>query len=246
MTTQNTNHYSIGSVETALELLEAFCEQDGEFSITHLAQRLGVSKSKVFRLLATFEQKGYVKKSGSQGKYDIGISAFETSRKLLSRMDLLSKAKPVMDRLVRECSESVYLAVPTGNDVLLLEMVNTNQQVQTIPLVGRRFPIAEVAAGAVICWHTTQRRALGREWDQAKEHGYCLDHDKLAAGVTSIAAPILAKHNHAIGSLCMVGPSFRFADEASIKPHISGLQSAAALLSAQLGFLEKGFSSWSK
>ena len=155
MPSQNTGRYSIGSVETALELLEAFCEEEGELCITHLAKRLGLTKSRVFRLLATFEQKGYVKKSTAQGKYSIGISAFETSRKLLTRMELLSKAKPFMDALVRECSESIYLAIPSGDDILLIEMANSNQQVQVIPLVGRRYPMKSIAAGCVIFAHMT-------------------------------------------------------------------------------------------
>lgn len=239
MATQNTGHYSIGSVETALELLEAFCEEEGELCITHLAQRLGLTKSRVFRLLATFEHKGYVKKSVSVGKYNLGISAFETSRKLLTRMGVLSKAKPVMDALVRECSESVYLAIPSGGDILLIEMSNTNQKVQAIPLVGRRYPIKDVAAGSVIFAHMTQGKILSGEWDKAQDQGFCLDQDKLAEGITSIAAPIFDMQNQAIGSLCLVGPSFRLTEEKIREAHISCLKRAASLVSAKLGCITK-------
>jgi len=241
MATQNPGQYSIGSVETALELLEAFCEEEGELCITHLAQRLGLTKSRVFRLLATFEHKGYVKKSASQGKYNLGISAFETSRKLLTRMDLLSKAKPVMDMLVRECSESIYLAIPSDSDILLIEMANTNQQVQVIPLVGRRYPITDVAAGRVIFAHNTLGKKLAGEWVKTREQGYCLDQDSLAEGIISIAVPLFDMQNHAIGSLCLVGPSFRLTDEKVGKAHISCLKHAASLISAKLGCLRKHY-----
>lgn len=239
METQNSGQYSIGSVKMALELLEAFCEEEGELCITHLAQRLGLTKSRVFRLLATFEQKGYVKKSVLQGKYNLGVSAFETSRKLLTRMDLLSKAKPVMDALVGECSESIYLAIPSVGDVLLIEMANTNQQVQAIPLVGRRYPIKGVAAGSVIFAHSTRGKILSGEWARTRDQGFCLDQDKLAVGITSIAAPIFDMHNQAVGSLCLVGPSFRLMDEELRKSHISCLIHAASLVSAKLGCLTK-------
>lgn len=241
MAVQNTGQYSIGSVETALELLEAFCEEEGELCITHLAQRLGLTKSRVFRLLATFEQKGYVKKSISHGKYNLGISAFETSRKLLTRMELLSKAKPVMDALVRECSESIYLAIPSDSDILLIEMANTNQQVQAIPLVGRRYPINAVAAGSVIFAHMARGKGLSGEWSKTRDQGFCLDHDKLAEGITSIAAPIFDSQNQAVGSLCLVAPSFRLTEGKPREAHISRLKVAASLVSAKLGCLTKDY-----
>lgn len=241
MATQNTGQYSIESVGTALELLEAFCEVEGELCITHLAQRLGLTKSRVFRLLATFEQKGYVKKSTSQGKYNIGISAFETSRKLLTRLDLLSKAKPVMDALARECSESIYLAIPSGDDILLIEMANTDQQVQVIPLVGRRYPITDIAAGRVIFAHMTLGKTLSGEWATSRDQGFCLDQDKLAEGVTSIAAPIFDARNQAIGSLCLIGPSFRLTEEKIKEFHISHIKHATSLISAKLGCLTEEY-----
>jgi len=241
MANHNTNQYSIGAVETALELLEAFCEEEGELCITHLAQRLGLTKSRVFRLLATFEQKGYVKRSTALGKYNIGISAFETSSKLLTRMDLLGKAKPVMEELVRECSESVYLSVPSGSEILLLEMVNTNQQVQAIPLVGRRYPCKDVAAGKVIFAHSARGKALTGEWARIRDQGISLDQGKLADGITSIATPIFDKQNQVIGSLCLVGPSYRLDEEGVRQAHSSCLKRATSLVSAKLGCLTKYF-----
>jgi len=233
---QSTRQYSIGSVEVALELLEAFCEEDGELCITHLAQRLSISKSRVFRLLATFEQKGYVKKSALQGKYDIGISAFETSRKLLTRMELLNKAKPVMDEFVRECPESIYLAVPVDQDILFIEMVSTSQQVQTIPFVGRRYPVMEVAAGVVVSSSTGSNGKLPAEGGRTRAEGVCIDQDKLAEGITSIAAPIFDRNARVIGSLCLIGPSFRLTTTKTRDFHISCLEQAASRISAKLGY----------
>ena len=239
MENPSTNHYSISAVETALELLEVFGEVEGELCITRLAERLGTTKSRIFRLMATFEQKGYVEKSKLHGKYGIGISAYETSRKLLSRMALLNKSKPVMEKLARECAESIYLAVPVGDDILFLEMVSTSQKIQAIPLVGKRYPLKKVAPGAVVFAYSKLGKALFGEWAVTREQGYLIDHDKLAAGLTSVALPLFSQHNEVIGSLCLIGPSFRLSEEEIKKTHISRLQFAASLVSAQLGYLDK-------
>ena len=114
--------YAIQAVENALTVLEAIGEIDGDIKITRLSETVGMSKASVFRLLSTFEKRGYIEKE-EEGKYRLGVSAYELSQKFLSRMGLLKEAKPVMERLVRECNETVYLAIRRNKEVLLLDKV---------------------------------------------------------------------------------------------------------------------------
>jgi DNA-binding IclR family transcriptional regulator len=64
--------YAVQSVENALDLLDAMCEEGGEARISQLSQRLGISKASVFRLLATFEGRGFVERSEDSLKYRLG------------------------------------------------------------------------------------------------------------------------------------------------------------------------------
>ena len=141
MTSRDKESYTIQSVENALDVLEALGEGPEDIRISNLSSRLGLNKTSVFRLLATFERRGYVEKEDHNGTYRLGLTAYEIGQKFLQRMELLRKAKPHMERLAYACDEAVYLAVPRGVEVLFLDMVDTSQQVKTAPLVGQRFPI---------------------------------------------------------------------------------------------------------
>ena len=70
MPSRDKDSYSIQSVENALDVLEALCDEDGEVRISRLSEKLKMNKTSVFRLLATFEGRGYVEKEETSGKTD--------------------------------------------------------------------------------------------------------------------------------------------------------------------------------
>jgi DNA-binding IclR family transcriptional regulator len=227
-------------------VLEAFCEEGEEVRISQLSQRLGMNKTSIFRLLATFENRGYVEKEQKSGKYKLGLSAYEMGQKFLSRMGLLRKAKPVIERLARECNEALYLAVPRGNEVLMLDMVDTMQQVKIIPLVGNRYPATASSAGRVILANSEIHRdkcsqeslsALGNTLALTRETGGCFDRGVLGEGIASLATPLIDAQGNVPGSLCMIGPEFRLTEEKINGSLLPQLIEAGVVISSKLGYV---------
>lgn len=238
--------YSIQSVDNALDVLEALCDEGEEVRISQLSERLGMNKTSIFRLLATFENRGYVEKEQRSGKYKLGLSAYEIGQKFLSRMGLLRKAKPVMEKLARSCNEAIYLAVPSEKEILLLDMVDTTQQVKIIPLLGNRYPITGISAGRVILAHSEARRALcsleelaALEADLTRIHerGGCSDQGSFGEGIASLAAPLIDAQGNVPGALCMVGPEFRLTGEKVEKDLLPKLIDAGVVISSKLGYV---------
>ena len=238
--------YSIQSVDNALDVLEALCEEGEEVRISQLSQRLGMNKTSIFRLLATFENRGYVEKEQRSGKYRLGLSAYEMGQKFLSRMGLLRKAKPVIERLARETNEALYLAVPKEGEILMLDMVDTMQQVKIVPLVGNRYPLGVPAAGRVILANSELHRgkctreelaALEPELTRIREAGGCSDRGVLGEGIASLAAPLIDAQGNVPGSLCMIGPEFRLTPEKVNELFLPRLIDAGVVISSKLGYV---------
>lgn len=237
--------YSIQSVDNALRLLELLSEENGEVRLTHLSEKMAMNKANVFRLLATFEQRGFVERSEHPGKYRLGHAAFEIGQKMLLRMDLLRKAKPIMEQLAREFNEAIYLAILRKREILMLEMVGSAQQVGIVPLVGRRYHLHEIAAGKLfLAFNGTEmstspgeaRLLVETERDHIRRRGGCLDRDALGEGIVSLAVPIFNKDGRIIGSLCLVGPNFRLTDELLENFFFPPLRTAGQVISSRLGF----------
>ncbi len=219
--------YAIQSVENALDVLEALSESPEEIRLSYLSQKLKLSKARIFRLLATFERRGYVEKEQA-GKYRLGVSAYEVGQKLLMRLSLLRKARPVMECLAWKCNEAVYLGIRKGKEVLLLDMIDTIEQVKVVSLLGNHYPLDRVASGIV----------LGDAGKASKTPPVAArDSGELGEGIASLAVPLRKSGGDICGSLCLVGPDFRFGAERIEKELLPNLEEAGEVISSKLGFM---------
>lgn len=236
--------YAIQTVENAFSVLEAMSRVDeGTVRITRLSEEIGLEKSYVFRVLATFEKLGYVEKVEAKGTYQLALSAYEVGRKLLYRNTLLNKAKPIMERLARQTDEAVYLAMARGEEILLLDMVDTTQVVCTAPLVGRWFPLAECAPGKIALTFDEAlcktlpggvSQKLTMELAVIRDRGSVVCVEGFGEGVACLAVPLFKGRAQFRGSLCLVGPSFRFNPECLANQLLPALCEAAQIVSSRL------------
>ncbi len=240
--------YAVHSVENALDLLDAICDEGGEARVSQLSQRLGMSKTSVFRLLATFEGRGFVERSDDSLKYRLGLSACEMGQKIIARMGVLRKARPSMDRLARQCNEAVYFAVRRNDEVLMLDMVDTTQKVKIMPLVGLRFPLA-TAAGRIFLAFESDAASNGKkradaggaialspaERETIRDSGVCIDQQGFGDGVTGVALPLFNGKGEVAASLALLGPTFRMAAQRISSDLLPALRETATAISAGLG-----------
>lgn len=243
--------YSINSVEHALDLLEAICDEGGEARISELSRRLGMNKTSVYRLLSTFEKRGFVERGEDSVKYRLGLMAYEMGQKLLSRMGLLRKARPSMDRLARGCNESVYFVVQRGSEILLIDMVDSAQQVKIAPLTGKRFPLHATAVGRIFQAFGGRSGGDGRkhlevkippvaaddDLDGLRRRGVCIDEHGFGDEVTCVAVPILNAKGEVAAALAILGPAYRMTRERIEKELMPQLKDAGDVVSAGLGYV---------
>ena len=65
--------YTVQSVEKALDILELLADELSDATLPHLAEKLGISRNKAFRLLATLESRGLVQREEHSGIYRVGL-----------------------------------------------------------------------------------------------------------------------------------------------------------------------------
>jgi DNA-binding IclR family transcriptional regulator len=246
---QQKTDYAVHSVENALDLLDAICDEGGEARVSQLSQRLGMSKASVFRLLATFERRGFVERSDDSVKYRLGLSACEMGQKIIAKMGVLRKARPTMDRLARQCNESIYFVVRRNDYVLMLDMVDSTQQVKIVPLVGQRFPLVTTATGRIFLSYEGEVAGNGRkrtdapgsaaltalEKEAIRNRGFCVEEQGFGDGVTCVAVPLLNGKGEAAAALAILGPTFRMVPERINHDLLPQLMDAGLAISAGLG-----------
>ncbi len=240
MSGRDKDSYNIRSVENALHLLEALASDGDRCSLAQLSDRLDMTKASLFRLMATFENMGYVERGERAGEYQLGMGAFETSQKLLARMPLLRHARPVMSHLARQCDESVYLVVRRGQDALFLEMADNDQKVNVAPLTSHRFALDSCAPGKLMLAFS-QSSPTEPENNTSGGSGYCsqrycVDHDGLGEGSSALAVPLFQQGQKLAGCLTIVAPTFRMDERRITSELLPALKAAGDMISARLGY----------
>ncbi|OGR30595.1 MAG: hypothetical protein A2091_13800 [Desulfuromonadales bacterium GWD2_61_12] len=240
--------YAIHSVEKAFDLLEAMCEGGGELRISELSQRLEMDKTNVFRLLSTFENRGYVERVDGSGGYRLGLPAYAMAQKLLSHMGLLRKARPAMARLARLSGEAVYFMAPRMGEVLFLDVADSSHQVKVVSLVGRCFALGTSAAGQVfrVFAPNTDRplanKAQGvmefpeENRTKIRQSGYCYNENGIDEGVSLLSAPLFGAEGEVVAALAVLGPSYRLPRERIDGDLAPQLLETARGISTSLGY----------
>ena len=245
--------YSVRSVELVFNILELLtCEDETRVSVSYLCDRLDISKSKAFRMLATLEQRGLVEREEGSGNYRIGLNAIALSQRILKNASIIEHAHPIMEELAKKHDEAVYMTVLKGEEVMFLDMVDCNQTVKAAPLIGQRFPLFSNAAGKVIkalesrdfeqMFRKRGRKpkqydlgALISEMDSIRDSGVAVDCGGLGDGIISVAVAVRDYAGKVVGAITMLGPSFRMLTDRLEDEIIPSLREGAEILSAKFG-----------
>lgn len=258
----NGNHGSpeagVRPVAKALDILGAFDRHHQELGVTELAERLGLHKNNVFRLLATLETRGYVAQNRKGGSYRLGLKTFELGNVFLHHLGIQRHARPVLGNLVGKCNETAYLAVTDGKDVVYVLMHETTHRVRVIPRLGHRLPAHCTASGKVQLAFESQDRLQElfkdhplpklsentiTEFDRLRGHlaevarqGYAVDNQELECGVCCVAAPVRDYSHRVVAGVGLSGPVSRFPLDRIEAELVPLVKEAAAKISQRLGY----------
>ena len=245
-TERTKDHYSIQSVENALSILEAFCESLGrEMSVADLSGVIGMNKSLVFRVLATFEKRGYVEQVPESKKYILGLKAYEVSRKILHGMKILSESRQQVIEFSRTHNETVYICVPKEEKILMLDAILSTNIVSIKSFVGENISYDGNSAGNVFLAFGKFSSTHGKppllskiEIDNIVKNKIAFDRDRFGENVMSISTPLFGKDGQVVACLCLIGPYPRLQKKIRETDMIENFKQAARVVSTRLGYLE--------
>lgn len=244
----------IQSLHRGLDVIRTFDADHSTMSLAQAAERAGLSRAVVRRLLMTLEYLGYVRREGR--RFSLTPRVLDLGFSYLSSLTVASLALPFMEALSNEVDESCSLAVLEEYDVVYVQRVAV-RKVMTISLgVGARLPayctsmgralVASLEEGTRNRWlralkpqertqfTLTDRTTLQKELERVRTRGYAYVEQELEEGLCSVAVPIRGAGGAAIAAL-NVGMSFRVgARTRALKKVLPALRSAAQRIERQL------------
>ena len=198
---------------------------------------LGIGKSTAFRLLATLEMRNFVVKDDNN-KYRLGMKFTYFGTMVLSRMEIIRRARPFLEKLSLLTNADTHLAIWDENySVRFIDKVSGNAPVGVDSYVGMLRRSYATASGKVLLASlpkpeaeayltseklipqtpvtTTDPQKLMKLLEEIRKSGVCVSKDEDELGFTCIASPITGKDGKAIASVSISGTNAAMSVEGS-------------------------------
>jgi len=221
----------VAGIERALTVLVKLGESPDALGVSELSRSVDLPKASVFRILKTLEKHGFVRASGKDQKYALGLRLLELGERVRAGVTTAELARPVLDDLAARAGETVAVAVADGRRALIVSAVK-----------GRRWPLLTVNPGPVVPLHCsavgkvllsglsdeelheyvssehlerytektiTDPDALLQEIGKVRLRGYAYNEEESERGLVCVAAPIYGVGGDVAAALAISGPASR-------------------------------------
>jgi DNA-binding IclR family transcriptional regulator len=220
----------VAAVDRALAILLAFRESETSIGLASLAQRTGLYKSTILRLIGSLEREGFVQRLPS-GEYKLGPVLHQLGAVYVKSLKLEDFILPVLRHLVKVTSESGTFYVVAGKSRLCLYRVDSPLVVRDHVRAGDMLPLDRGAGGHVL--RSFANGTAPRRGQDAPRFVVATFGER-QADTAAVAAPVFGVGGSLVGALSVSGPRTRFTRAAVTRIADEVLQ-AARNLSRDLG-----------
>jgi DNA-binding IclR family transcriptional regulator len=194
----------VKSAVRTVELLEFFAGRPGMHSLAAVQEAVGYPKSSLYMLLRTLTELGWIETDTTGTRYGIGVRALLVGTSYIDGDEVVAAARPTLDRLADDTTETIHLARLDGTNVVYLATRQSQHYLRPFTRVGRRLPAHSTSLGkAILATHTddhirrllpekldgltehtiTDREKLIEELARIRHHGYAVDHEENTLGL---------------------------------------------------------------
>lgn len=129
------------SLEKGLHLLSLFADEPYKWTVIQLAERTGMNRTTIYRILTTLENKGMLVKESNGKVYKIGPVPYHMGNVYLMNANFRESILAILEKIAEESAESVGIAHREGNQVLSIYSVEIHQPVKINDKPGAFYPM---------------------------------------------------------------------------------------------------------
>jgi len=224
------------SISRTVAVLRVLRDAPAGLSLGKIAEKTGLPKSTVHRLVTALESEHLLSSAGSNGRVRLGPEL--TALAAAASAGLRERVRPHLEALLAEVAETVDLAVLDGTDVLFIDQITAPHRLRAVSAIDVRFPLHCTANGKAMLAglsreHAsrllpsrlvrftsrtiTSRQALWHELDAVAQSGVAFDREEHTVGISAVGAAIATPDGH-LGAITIVAPAARFA---GIEDHLA-------------------------
>ncbi len=202
---EDTGGAGIQVIARAADILRALRQAEGALSQAEVAERVGLARSTVHRLLNALEDEGLVESGGPRGRYRLGPEVGRLAD--TARRGLIASIHPLLEELSHDVSETVDLSILDRDRATFVDQVVAPHRLRAVSSVGEAFllhctangkafmagmsaqDLARATAGKLprLTPRTiTDPATLLEELDQVRAEGVAYDREENSEGICAV------------------------------------------------------------
>ena len=210
----------VKSLSKALAVLDLLGQHPNGASLQLLSEQTGINKTSVHRMLATFEESGYVTQVANNKEYRLTMKLLHVGQAAINA-DVTGIVKPHLAVLLKTLNETINFLSFDSDSIIFKDKVEpVSSSFRTRTYVGLHSPMYCSAAGKCYLafssdrvreayWQrnaSTMRKLTDNTiiekvrffevLDEIKENGFAIDDEENEAGISCVAVPICDKAGH--------------------------------------------------
>lgn len=220
-----------GTVGKALSVLDQVADFGRPVRFSEVLETSAYPKATLYRLLQTLTHQGMLEFDPDRQTYSLGVRLVRLAHNAWQQASIAPVARPYLDDLSREISETVHLAQLDHAQVLYVDKRNARVPVEMYSQAGKVGPVYCTGVGkAMLAWSApedqtriieqqsyhkftdktlTSRRALRAELDAIRARGHAFDDEEHEPGIICVALPILSQSGRVMGGLSVTSTTAR-------------------------------------
>jgi DNA-binding IclR family transcriptional regulator len=219
------------SLNRALDIIEQVAEHRG-IGVREIARLADLPPATAHRIVAALVKRGYLNKNGNDHTYTLSPRFLVLGEKVQQQIDIVSIARPYLEKLMAETRENANLCIRDGHKVIYIDQVGSpDHNLQIFTKLGGSAPLFASGVGKVFLSgfsedemvryirevtlqpYTTQTITtadrLMEEIQAIRKKGYAVDNQEKELGVRCVAAPVFGHDNQILAAISVSGASQR-------------------------------------
>ncbi|MHC5906362.1 IclR family transcriptional regulator, partial [Streptomyces sp. S6] len=197
------------TLDRGLTVLSLLARHADGLTAAELAERLGIARAAVYRLLRTLEAHSLVARIGT--RYILGFGVAELAGQLKPRLQ--ATVLPILRQLSEQTNSTALLSVADGDQALILLTAEPlNSTMHLAMREGARHALTVGADGIAILAGRPQEAGDVPAVREARRRGYAVSEGSIQEGAIGIAAPIRVS-DWSTASIGVVRLGLRLVDE---------------------------------
>lgn len=248
----------VESLNRGFKLLKIICESTSPLSLSELAAECQLSISTIQRLTYTLQYLGLLDRDRRTKKFMAGPEMITLAFSVIDQLTLAKVAYPHMVNLRDQIDEVVALGVISGDHVVFVEILETQQLLNVNTNRGVSIPLHSTATGKAILAYLpdfaiepylekinfqkitpntiTTMKSLKALLPKIRKQGFAMAIDESANGLGAVSAPVRGNDGEVIAALTIMVPTVRVNRQKLLNVYSKKVIYTADLISMGLGY----------